>query len=171
MRLTQPRLAGVAVAVVAVALAAGCATHTATPSAAGGADVKIGIITGKTGPLAAYGGEYLDGLTAGLAYVTHGTGKINGHKIDLIVDDDADNPTTAVSDAKDLIGKGVTILGGSVDSAIALQVAAVAGQNKALFIAGPGGRRRARQPQPLHVPLRPGVLSGHRRPPAPSSAT
>jgi branched-chain amino acid transport system substrate-binding protein len=137
MRSTKPHVVGVALAVVAVALAAGCSSSTAAPSGSAGADIKIGIITGKTGPYAAYAAEYLDGLNAGLAYVTQGTGKIGGHKIDLVIDDDTDNPTTAVSQAKDLIGKGVTLLGGSVDSAISLQVAAVAGQNKALFIAGP----------------------------------
>ena len=136
MRSTRKRVAGAAVAVVAVALAAGCSSS-AAPAAKAGADVKIGIITEKTGPYSEYASEYLAGLDAGLDYATGGTGKINGHKIDLVIDDDADSPTTAVSDAKDLIGKGVTILGGSVDSAISLQVAAVAGQNKVLFIAGP----------------------------------
>jgi branched-chain amino acid transport system substrate-binding protein len=133
--------AGLACAALAAAATAGCAT----PSTAGGgggaansgADIRIGIITAKSGPYASYGTEYLAGLNAGIDYVTHGTGKLDGHKIVLTVEDDADNPTTAVSEAKDLIGQGVTMLGGSVDSAIALQVAAVAAQNKALFIAGP----------------------------------
>ena len=35
------------------------------------------------------------------------------------MDDDADDPATAVNDAKTLIGQGVQIIGGSVDSAIA----------------------------------------------------
>jgi hypothetical protein len=74
-----------------------------------GADVKIGIITAKSGPYAPYGTEYLAGLNAGIDDVTHGTGRINGHRIVLEVQDDADNPTTAVSEAKDLIGQGVTV--------------------------------------------------------------
>lgn len=129
-------VAGLSVAVTA----AGCAapSSAAGPAAASsGADIKIGIITGKTGPYAPYGAEYLAGLQAGLQYVTNGTGKIDGHKIDLIIDDDADSPTTAIADAKDLIGQGVKVLGGTVDSAIALQLAAVAAQNKVLYIAGP----------------------------------
>lgn len=137
MRSTTMRLAGGAAVVLAVTLAAGCSSSTSAPKAKAGADIKIGIVTEKSGPYAEYTNEYLAGLNAGISYATGGTGKVNGHKIDLIIDDDADNPTTAVSDAKDLIGKGVTILGGSVDSAIGLQVAAVAGQNKVLFIAGP----------------------------------
>ena len=126
-----------------VAAAAGCASPTSASSGGSGgggsaasADIKIGIITAKSGPYAAYGAEYLAGLKAGLDYVTHGSGKIAGHKIDLLVEDDADKPTTAVSEAKDLIGQGVTLIGGSVDSAIALQVAAVAAQNKVIDIAG-----------------------------------
>ena len=140
---------GLACAALAAAAAttAGCATPSAAAGSGGsgssggnataGADIRIGIITAKSGPYASYGAEYLAGFNAGIAYVTHGTGRLAGHKIVLTVQDDADNPTTAVSEAKDLIGQGVTLLGGSVDSAIALQVAAVAAQNKVLFIAGP----------------------------------
>lgn len=127
-------------ALAATAAVAGCASPTTAAggtASPAGADIKIGIVTGKSGPYAAYGAEYLAGLNAGIDYITHGTGKLGGHKIDLIVQDDADNPATAVSEVKDLIGQGVTMIGGSVDSAIALQVAAVAAQNKVLFIAGP----------------------------------
>ncbi|MBS2962677.1 substrate-binding domain-containing protein [Actinocrinis puniceicyclus] len=147
MRSFSPRRLGAGLACAALAAAAaGCASPTSAASGSGngsgggttaGAELKIGIITAKSGPYAPYGTEYLAGLNAGLAYVTHGTGAIAGHKIDLVVEDDADNPTTAVAEAKDLIGQGVTMIGGSVDSAIALQVAAVAAQNKVLFIAGP----------------------------------
>jgi branched-chain amino acid transport system substrate-binding protein len=99
--------------------------------------VRIGIITAESGPYAPYGEEYLSGLKAGLSYLSNGTDVIDGHKVQLIVDDDADSPSTAVNDAKALIGQGVTMIGGTVDSAIALQVAAVAAQNKVLYIAGP----------------------------------
>lgn len=127
------------VCALGVAAAAGCAAPSSQTTAAptAGADIKIGIITAESGPYAPYGAEYLAGLNAGIKYVTNGTGKIDGHKIDLIIKDDADNPTTAVTEAKDLIGQGVEILGGTVDSAISLQMAAVAAQNKVLYIAGP----------------------------------
>jgi len=131
-------LAAAALAAV-TAFAAGCASPTggASPAASTGSTVKIGIVTAESGPYAAYGEEYLAGLKAGLSYLSHGTDVIGGHKVQLIVDDDADSPSTAVNDAKDLIGQGVTMIGGSVDSAIALQMAAVAAQNKVLYIAGP----------------------------------
>lgn len=123
----------------ATACAAGCASPTsaAAPAASTGSTVKIGIITAESGPYAPYGEEYLAGLKAGLSYLSHGTDVIGGHKVQLVIEDDADSPATAVNDAKDLIGQGVTMIGGTVDSAIALQVAAVAAQNKVLYIAGP----------------------------------
>jgi branched-chain amino acid transport system substrate-binding protein len=132
--------AALAAAALAVVTAAGCAaagqagTGSAAPAAA--APVKVGMVTSQTGPLSEYAKEYLAGFDAGLAYVTGGTGKIGGHPVQVITEDDQGSATTAVNDAKDLIGKGATILAGSVDSGIALQVAAVAAQNKVLFISG-----------------------------------
>ena len=46
-------------------------------------------------------------------------------------------PATAVSQSKDLIGKGYKIIAGTADSGVALQVAPLAAQNKVLFISGP----------------------------------
>jgi len=92
-------------------LAAACGGSTAPPAAK--ADVKFGLIYSQTGPLASYGKEYIDGFNIGLKYVTNGTGKVNGHKIVVNVNDDAGDPTKAVSIAKDLIGHGYLIIGGS----------------------------------------------------------
>lgn len=134
------RCAGLAVSLAAVAvLAAACASPTGTTAktTSSGSTVRIGIITSESGPYAPYGQEYLAGLKAGLSYLSHGTDVIDGRKVQLVIDDDADSPSTAVSDAKTLIGQGVDMIGGTVDSAIALQVAAVAAQNKVLDIAGP----------------------------------
>jgi branched-chain amino acid transport system substrate-binding protein len=135
------RRAGLALSLGAVTmLAAACASPTgaAAPAAASsGSTVRIGIITAESGPYAPYGEEYLAGLKAALSYLSNGTDVVDGHKVQLIVDDDADSPSTAVNDAKALIGQGATAIGGTVDSAIALQVAAVAAQNKVLYIAGP----------------------------------
>ena len=133
----RPLAAAALAAVTACAAACSSPTSAAAPAASGGSTVKIGIITAESGPYAPYGEEYLAGLKAGLSYLSHGTDVIGGHKVQLIVEDDADSPSTAVNDAKALIGQGVAMIGGTVDSAIALQVAAVAAQNKVLYIAGP----------------------------------
>lgn len=123
------------VAISGVALlAAACGGSTPAPAAK--ADVKFGLIYSQTGLLASYGKEYIDGFNIGLKYVTNGTGKVNGHKIVVSVNDDAGDPTKAVSIAKDLIGQGYHIIGGSASSGVALQVAPIAEQNKVLFISG-----------------------------------
>jgi branched-chain amino acid transport system substrate-binding protein len=123
----------VAVSVIAL-LAAACGGSAAPPQAK--ADVKFGLIYSQTGPLASYGKEYIDGFNIGLKYVTHGTGVVNGHKIVVSTNDDAGDPAKAVTIAKDLIGQGYHIIGGSASSGVALQVAPVAAQNKVLFISG-----------------------------------
>jgi branched-chain amino acid transport system substrate-binding protein len=107
----------------------------AAPSA--NAPIKVGIVYSRTGLLAAYGAEYIQGLRYGLAYATKGTNAVNGRKVELTVVDDATDPVKAVAAAKDLIGKGYKILAGSVSSGVAVQLAPLADQNKVLFISGP----------------------------------
>ncbi|MEZ0068475.1 branched-chain amino acid transport system substrate-binding protein [Streptacidiphilus sp. MAP12-20] len=129
-----------AAAAAATALLAGCASAGTARSGGGSsssAPVKVGLLYSKTGLLAAYGKQYEQGFQAGLAYATHGTGKVNGHQIQLTEQDDTGDPATAVADAKDLIGKGTKILVGTVDSGIGLQLAPLAAQNQVLYIAGP----------------------------------
>lgn len=125
----------------ALAMVAACGGSTDSGgsgvNSAGKADVKFGMIYSKTGPLSAYGAEYLDGFNIGLDYVSKGTGKINGHKIAVSYNDDGGDPVKAVSIAKDLIGQGYKIIGGSTSSGVALQVAPLAAQNQVLNISGP----------------------------------
>lgn len=128
-----------AVLVAAVAtlgtLAATAQAHVGTAAAA--SPYKVGIVYSRTGLLGAYGAEYIEGLHLGLAYATHGTNTVDGHPIQLTLQDDQGDPATAVSEAKALIGQGYHILAGSTSSAVALQVAPLAAQNHILFISGP----------------------------------
>jgi branched-chain amino acid transport system substrate-binding protein len=105
--------------------------------AAGGAPVSVGIVYSKTGPLAGYGAQYMDGFNVGLEYATHGTMMAGGHKIVITERDDAGDPSKAVGAAKELIGSGTKILAGSTASGVALQMASVAKENNVLFISGP----------------------------------
>jgi branched-chain amino acid transport system substrate-binding protein len=98
---------------------------------------KVGVVYSRTGLLAGYGGEYIEGLRLGLLYATHGTNKVDGHPVKLTLMDDQANPATAVSAGKDLIGQGYKILMGSCSSAVGLQMGALAAQNQVLFISGP----------------------------------
>jgi len=136
------RLAVAATSVVLVAGFAG-ASASARPNGtnAGGrqsaSSVKVGIIYSRTGLLSAYGAQYVQGLRLGLDYATKGTGKVNGKKIEITAVDDGTDPAKAVTAAKDLIGRGYKIIGGSVSSGVALQIAPLADQNRVLNISGP----------------------------------
>jgi branched-chain amino acid transport system substrate-binding protein len=128
-------------AVLAAALAAlagvGASARGADAAPSAKAPIKVGIVYSRTGLLAAYGAQYIQGLRYGLAYATKGTNAVNGQPIELTLVDDAGDPVKAVSAAKDLIGKGYKVLAGSTSSGVALQVAPLAEQNKILFISGP----------------------------------
>ncbi|WP_405800382.1 substrate-binding domain-containing protein [Streptomyces halstedii] len=136
-------LASVAALAVAALLASGCAkagTAGSDTAAGGGKDsapVEVGLVYSKTGPLAAYGKQYVEGFQAGLDYATKGTGKAGGRTIKVTERDDAGDASKAVAAGKDLIGKGTKIIAGSTDSGVALQMAPLAAQNRVLYIDGP----------------------------------
>jgi branched-chain amino acid transport system substrate-binding protein len=134
---------------MAAALATGLAVSACAPTtggetagAAGEASsapesINVGIVYSESGPLAAYGAAYYQGLQAGIDYATEGTGEVNGTKLNLTYHDDGGDPDKAVNVAKDLIGKDYKILAGTVVSGIALKLAEQAAQNKVLYISGP----------------------------------
>ncbi|WBB66296.1 substrate-binding domain-containing protein [Micromonospora sp. WMMD812] len=129
-----------AATMMAAALAAtACGSPQDTASGGGdsAAPVKVGLVYSQSGALASYGKQYIEGFKAGLDYATKGTNKVGDRAIELTEVDDAGDPAKAVSAAKDLIGKGTKIIAGSTASGVALQVAPIAAQNKALFISGP----------------------------------
>jgi branched-chain amino acid transport system substrate-binding protein len=107
------------------------------PARAENHTVRVGIIYSRTGLLSAFGAQYIQGLRLGLEYATNGTNRVNGHRIQVTAIDDAGDPAKAVSAAKDLIGQGYKIIGGTVSSGVALQMAPLAEQNKILYISGP----------------------------------
>jgi branched-chain amino acid transport system substrate-binding protein len=119
----------------AVAAAATASTDTRGASAAP-STVRVGIVYSRTGALAGFGAEYLQGFQYGLVYARKIMKNCGGHKIDVSYVDDQTNPTAAVTAAKDLIGQGVKIIAGSTSSGAALQVAPLADQNNILFISG-----------------------------------
>jgi branched-chain amino acid transport system substrate-binding protein len=115
----------------------GGSTSDAGAAAGGGEPIEVGIIYSETGPLAAYGKQYREGLEAGIDYATDGTGEVDGRAIEITYRDDAGTPDTAVAAAKDLIGQDVKVLGGTVVSGIAIAMAEQAEQNEILYISGP----------------------------------
>lgn len=130
------RLLQLVVALGATALLAATVAGSALSQSTAGS-YNVGIIYSKTGLLSAYGAEYIEGLKLGLSYATNGTNKVNGKSINLNIQDDAGDPTKAVSAAKDLIGQGYKIIAGTASSGVALQLAPLAAQNQILYISGP----------------------------------
>lgn len=130
-----PKLVAVT-AVLGATVLSGCAGDKKAAEADSGA-VKVAVVYSKTGPLAAYGKEFLEGFRAGLDYATKGTGKAGGHTLDIQYADDGGDPAKAVTAAKQYIGQGVKIIAGTTDSGVAGQLAPLAEQNKVLYIDGP----------------------------------
>jgi len=130
------RFTRVLVATALFVLLAGTAT-VAAQSRHTTASYNVGVVYTRTGLLAAYGAEYIEGLKLGLKYATNGTNKVNGKAINLTLVDDKFDAATAVNATKDLIGQGYKIIMGSTGSGIAVQVAPLAAQNQVLFISGP----------------------------------
>jgi branched-chain amino acid transport system substrate-binding protein len=124
------------VATLAAALAGGADARVEAQGAAA-EPIRIGVVYSRTGLLASYGAQYIQGLRYGLAYATQGKMTVNGRRIELTLADDGTDPTKAVAAGRDLIGKGYKILVGSVSSGVALQMAPLAAQNRVLFISGP----------------------------------
>ena len=123
-------------ALTASALLAELVLGATLPAQAAGGPVNVGLIYSKTGALASYGAQYAEGFAAGLDYATHGTGMAGGHKIVVTERDDASDPAKAVAAAKELIGQGYKIIGGSTSSGAAIQLAPLAKENNVLFVSG-----------------------------------
>ena len=122
---------------IAVMAGVGATARGADAAPSASAPIQIGVVYSRTGLLAAYGAQFIQGLRYGLAYATKGTNAVNGRKIELTLVDDGTDPVKAVAGAKDLIGKGYKIITGTVSSGIAVQLAPLAAQNKILYISGP----------------------------------
>ena len=118
-------------------LLGGTATVAARSHHAAASSYNVGIIYSRTGLLAAYGAEEIEGFKYGLKYATNGTNKVDGKTLNVTYVDDKTDAATAVNAAKDLIGQGYKIIGGTDSSGIALQVAPLAAQNHILYVSGP----------------------------------
>src|ERR1019366_8230036 len=130
------RLVAIPLAMAMMALGASFGASQLSSAATSKGPVKVGMILEATGIYSAYETEWRQGFNIGLKYATNGTDKVNGRKLDINWDDDADNPTTAVTDFKAYVGAGYKIIGGTGDSSIADELAPLAAANKVLYISG-----------------------------------
>jgi len=108
----------------------------ATGGSGSRAPLTIGVVYSGTGPLAAYGREYLQGFRAGMAYATSSTYRIGERWIDVTYVDDGSDPARAAAAAERLIAGGDLVIGGSTSSAAALRIAPIAARRRVLFVSG-----------------------------------
>lgn len=100
-------------------------------------EIKIGVISSTSGPLATFGAAYVDGLTWGLNYYTGGKMSIGGAKLVVTTKDDGADPASATASFKDMVGNGTKVIVGTISSTVGLTLAPLAAQNKVLYISGP----------------------------------
>ncbi|XPG48604.1 ABC transporter substrate-binding protein [Variovorax sp. KK3] len=87
------------------------------------ADLKVGVSSSLSGPLSALGIPYEKGIRAALAHQP----EVAGRKVQLIVLDDASDPTTAARNARKLVGEDkVDVLIGTSGVPGSLAMASVA---------------------------------------------
>lgn len=103
------------------------------------ADLKIGVITSMSGPVSALGIPYAKGIQAAAAMHP----QVAGRKVQVIVLDDASDPTTAARDARKLVTEDkVDVLIGTSGVPGAMAIAAVARETKTPLIS----------PTPVNLP-------------------
>src|SRR6478609_5311681 len=100
--------------------------------------IKIGVLASKTGALEAYGKQTLRGFELGLDYATNNTMKVDGRKIEFIVEDTETKPDVAVQKATKLLEEDkVDFLVGSSSSADTLAVLPLAEEYQKVMIVEP----------------------------------
>jgi branched-chain amino acid transport system substrate-binding protein len=111
--------------------AAGVAASLLLGACALAADLKVGVNVALSGPNASLGLPYSKGMKAAQAYM----GEIGGHKVQLILLDDASDPTSAARNAKKLVEEDkVDVLMGSSGVPSSIAIAQVAKESKTPMI-------------------------------------
>src|SRR5207249_10620019 len=101
------------VAVLAAASAVAASAGTSSRSAGIPAGpIKIGVTSEKTGPVPILGNESI-GIAKAAAYI-NAHGGVAGHQLQLTIQDNAGDPSRAVSEVRDFVHSGIkVVLGGS----------------------------------------------------------
>jgi branched-chain amino acid transport system substrate-binding protein len=101
-------------------------------------DLKVALITGKTGILEPYAKETETGFMMGLEYLTNGTMQINGRKLKVIIKDDQSKPDLGRTLLAEAYGDDkVDIAVGTTSSGSAIAMLPVAAEYKKVLIVEP----------------------------------
>jgi branched-chain amino acid transport system substrate-binding protein len=98
-------------------------------------DLRVGLATAVTGPVAAIGAQSRLGTQAAVA-VINAKGGIKGRKLVLQVEDDACEPRQAVTVANRLAASGIKIVFGHLCSSAAIAAADVYSEREMLMVTG-----------------------------------
>lgn len=120
---------------------AGCGGGQATPSGeqtGGGQDqtqksIKIGVLAPLTGAQADPGRSIKEGAELAAKHINE-SGGILGQPVEVVVRDTKGNPDTGVAAARELLGQGVNLQLGIVNSAVALAVSSLMEQENGIII-------------------------------------
>ncbi|MCY9694787.1 substrate-binding domain-containing protein [Paenibacillus alginolyticus] len=125
----------------AAATAATTAAATKAPAESAATNktpIKIGVLASMTGALESYGKQTTRGFEMGIDYVTKGTKVLDGHPIQIIVEDTETKPDVAVQKATKLLEKDkVDFLVGSSSSGDTLAVLPLAQEYKKVMVVEP----------------------------------
>lgn len=132
--------AGLTIAVLSTSILTACGTHPSSTAKTDNskAPIKIGIATSETGALESYGKQMLQGFSLGIDYATKGTKTVDGHPIQVIVEDTQTKPDIAKQVATKLLEDDkVDILVGSASSTDALAIEPLARRYKRVMVVEP----------------------------------
>jgi branched-chain amino acid transport system substrate-binding protein len=138
-RVARPATAGAAV-VAALALAAtGCGSPGSGGSTgSGGGVISIGASVPLSGDYASYGQDYVRGATVAIDQI-NAAGGVDGHKLTLVAEDDAADPTQAVTVAQKLVSSNVSaVIGPETTSQCLAADGVYARADLATFVAASG---------------------------------
>ncbi len=101
-------------------------------------DLKVALITGKTGALEAYAKETEIGFMLGLEYLTNGKMEVNGRKLKVILKDDQGKPDLGRTLLAEAYGDDkVDLAVGTTSSGSALAMLPVAAEYKKILLVEP----------------------------------
>ncbi len=97
--------------------------------------IRIGVIACQSGSMASYARTALQGLALGLKYATGGSMQIVGRTLELVIDDDQNDPQRGEKAARELVRSGqADVLVGCTSSQVSVKVSQVARELGRVFM-------------------------------------
>ena len=151
------------VAGVATLAGVGATARVADAAPSATAPIQVGVVYSRTGLLASYGAQFVQGLRYGIAYATKGTNAVNGRKIELTLVDDGGDPVEGGRRRKGPDRQGVQDHHGHGLVGDRAPARAARRPEQGPLHLGPGRDGRRHRDQQVHVPRGTAELPGRAR--------